>query len=44
MKQTEAAKTIKELMEKYNEYRAKWIAQNGNDEGFNAWFTGQVIK
>ena len=34
---------LKELMNKYNEYREKWITQYGNDVGFNAWFTSQVI-
>ena len=33
---------IKEMMEVYNDRRAKWIAFHGTDEGFNAWFTTQV--
>ena len=36
------AETIKELMQKYDEYRAWWININGTDEGFNAWFSKQV--
>lgn len=36
--------TIRELMSKYDAYRAKWIAKNGSDKGFKEWFTGQVIK
>lgn len=34
--------TIRELMAKWDEYRAEWIAANGTDEGFAAWFTAQV--
>jgi hypothetical protein len=33
---------IRQVMTKYNEYRALWIAKNGNDEGFDAWFSTQV--
>lgn len=33
---------LKELMDKYTEYREKWISKNGTDEGFNEWFTKQV--
>jgi len=33
---------IKELMEKYNEYRQKWIKKNKNDFGFDTWFTQQI--
>ena len=36
------AEAIKELMEKYNEYRARWIEIYGTDAGFNEWFTGQA--
>ena len=38
-----AAETIRELMNKFNEYRAKWVATYGNDNGFNDWFTKQVL-
>ena len=34
---------IAELMNKYDASRAKWIAQFGNTEGFDAWFTKQVV-
>ncbi len=37
-------KLFKELMERYNEYRAKWIAAFGNADGFDAWFTKQVCN
>jgi len=37
-----ASEAIKQLMDKYNEYQAKWILLYGNDEGFNDWFTVQV--
>ena len=36
------AQIIRELMDRYNEYREKWIATFGNDEGFDPWFTDQV--
>ena len=35
---------LKEMMEKYNENREKWVAQFGTDDGFNEWFTSQVMK
>ena len=31
------AKTIKELMEKYDQYN-----ENGSDGGFDGWFTKQI--
>ena len=34
---------IKELMNKYDENRQKWIERFGSDEGFDKWFTKQVI-
>ena len=34
---------IKELMQKYDENRQKWIERFGSDEGFDKWFTQQVI-
>lgn len=43
MSSQEAASTIKELMQAYDENRAKWIEKYGSDEGFNEWFTKQVI-
>jgi len=39
---TELQKTFKEVMDKYDEYRVKWIAQFGTDDGFDNWFTKQV--
>lgn len=36
------AKTFKEIMDKFNEYREKWINKFGNDYGFNEWFNIQV--
>jgi flagellar biosynthesis chaperone FliJ len=44
MTNQEIVNTIRELMEKYNEYRTKWVAENGSDEGFDTWFTGQVYN
>lgn len=40
---TEAA-AIKELMEKYNEYKSKWVEEYGTETGFDQWFTEQVKK
>ncbi len=34
---------LKEIMDRFNEYRAKWIEKYGNDSGFNEWFTRQVL-
>jgi len=39
-----SAETIKELMEKYNEYKNHWIEVYGTKEGFDEWFTQQVKK
>ena len=36
------AKTIKELMEKYDQYRDWWMNENGSDGGFDGWFTKQI--
>lgn len=38
------AEAIKELMEKYDEARAAWLARFGSDFGFNDWFTQQVKR
>jgi hypothetical protein len=35
---------IKEMMEKYNENKAKWISEFGTEKGFDAWFTKQAIN
>jgi len=34
---------IQELMNKYEEYQIKWIAEYGDSQGFDKWFTAQVI-
>lgn len=34
--------TIRELMNAYDEYRARWISRFGTEDGFNDWFTQQV--
>ena len=37
------AETFKEVMDRYEEYRQKWIAVNGDDiEAYNKWFTEQI--
>ena len=38
------AQIIKELMAQYNEKRKEWISEKGNDEGFDEWFTVQVME
>ena len=42
MPKDEFAEAFVELMTKFDENRARWIVQNGTDEGFNEWFTSQV--
>lgn len=42
MPKDEFAEAFVELMTKFDENRARWIANNGNDVGFNTWFTKQV--
>ena len=44
MTKQDTVKAIEELINKWNEYRAKWIEANGTDEGFAEWFTSQVIN
>lgn len=44
MNTTTATETLRELMTAFNVYRAKWIDENGSDEGFNDWFTQQVKR
>ncbi len=39
---TAFAEAFGELMNEFDENRARWIAQNGTDEGFNEWFTSRV--
>jgi len=34
---------IAELMAAYDEKRNQWVSTYGTDEGFDAWFTGQVV-
>jgi hypothetical protein len=34
---------IAELMKKFDLYRAQWLATYGSDNGFNEWFTNQVM-
>ena len=34
--------TLREIMQEWDTNRARWIASNGSDEGFGAWFTDQV--
>ena len=42
MKNKQAAAALRELMGVYNDLRAKWINQHGNDEGFSSWFWNKV--
>jgi len=44
MTKNEFCELMAELMSKYDEQRAKWLAKYGTDEGFNDWFTQQVER
>ena len=35
---------LEELMEKFRKYRDLWIKENGTVDGFNDWFTDQVLN
>lgn len=37
------ADDMKELMKHYDSFRAKWLAEFGTDDGFNAWFTERLM-
>jgi len=37
------ADTLAELMAQHDEARAKWLQKFGTDDGFDAWFTRQVL-
>lgn len=37
------AEALKEMMEKYNESRKLWIEKFGSADGFDSWFTSQVL-
>ncbi len=39
----DTTQALRELLTRWDEYRAKWIAAYGNDDGFSAWFSKQVI-
>ena len=41
---TQTQKAIKEMMEAYNENLVKWLDQFGTKDGFNEWYTAQVMK
>lgn len=42
MEKQEFARAFEEMMNKYNENRQRWIAEKGNDRGFDEWFTAQI--
>ena len=44
MNANEIRETLREMLNKYNEARAKWIAAFGSDEGFEQWFAQQLQK
>ena len=39
-----AADALDELMRQYDRNRAQWIDDNGTADGFDEWFTGQVLR
>jgi hypothetical protein len=41
---TTFAEAFGELMNKFDENRARWIDEKGSDKGFNEWFTSQVAE
>lgn len=43
-KQRTDADVLRELMARYNERRTQWIVQYGTADGFDAWFTQQVLR
>jgi len=36
------AQALAELMNRWNEYNAKWVGFFGTDKGFSEWFSQQV--
>lgn len=42
MKLTDA-QVIREMMTRHDEARVRWFANFGTYDGFDQWFTGQVI-
>lgn len=43
MTEAETGKLMAELMAEWNETRAAWLAEHGNDDGFGEWFTKQSL-
>ena len=39
---TDERAILREIIEAWDETRARWIARFGNDEGFSEWFTRQI--
>ena len=39
----EMTDTIGQMMKAYLDARDKWIELNGNDNGFDAWFTKKCV-
>lgn len=39
----EIKETLAELLSAYDKYRALWVESFGTDEGFDKWFTAQVV-
>ena len=44
MKDNEIRNTLREIMNAYNAKRTKWIEIKGTDDGFDKWFTKQVLR
>ena len=42
--ETTFTETLRELLGKYDEKRAEWIAAFGTDAGYDKWFTHQVMR
>lgn len=44
MTNEECAEVVAELLEIWNTYRARWIADFGDARGFSNWFTAQLFS
>ncbi len=36
-------KALRELMQRYDKYKAQWVADFGSVQGYDAWFTSKTI-
>lgn len=43
MSTADQIKAFRELMDMWNKHLAKWVAFHGTEDGFEEWFTKQVM-